>query len=371
VLAGVVVPATWTQLDVIGLRAILPLALVFAIERWPSFWHTSVAGRQWWERVRQQPFPGTPRGRQIAIGVIVSLPLLFHLVATLGEEFPYGGDEGYHFSATRTYALYLRSAAPWLASLALAMAALRVVHARWLATVAVAALWVLSFRFSSEMTFARYPAAFYLLAAPLNVLGEILRVDNPHISNHVMNTLSVPVWLFILRPIVVREWPDLAVLAAGLLLFYQPTVLTFFGGGGLEPWSLIVLLVALEAAVKLPAEDRWVAVLLAGGAALIKEPAILFLPVVWAISMVDWREPLPKLRAGAIPLGIVAATPFVVYYFVRHTVEIPRFYAVLPLGELASPARVHEWFSWRYSPFWQSADCSCIDARRPICSRTS
>jgi hypothetical protein len=135
------------------------------------------------------------------------------------------------------------------------------------------------------------------------------------------------------------------------LLFYQPTVLTFFGGGGLEPWSLIVLLVALEAAIKLPAEDRWVAVLVAGCAAWIKEPAILFLPVVWAISMVDWRETVPTLRGGAIPLGIVAATPFVVYYFVRQTVESPRFYALLPLAELASLARGREWFDRMHQQF--------------------
>lgn len=342
-LAGLVTMATWTQLDAIGIFALLPIAIVAAIEALPLFWHRSLIDSRWWQEVRGRLFPGRPRVSQVAIGALVCAPLVLHLLVTLGEEFPYGGDEGYHFSATRTFARVMFAAAPWLAAVAVLVAVSRFVARRWVATIAVVSLWAVSMRFGPEMTFARYPAAFYLIALPLNVVAEVARVPNPHVSNHVMNALSVPVWLFLLRPIIVRRWPDIPALVAGLLLFYQPTVITYFGGGGLEPWSIVLLLVALEAAVRLPPEDRWVAVLAAGCASWLKEPAVLFLPVVWLIAMIDWRGWAPELRRGAIPLGIAAATPFITYYFVRRTLELPRSYELLSLAQLGSTARVREW----------------------------
>jgi hypothetical protein len=348
ILSGIVLMATWTQFDAIGWRAAVPVLVVFAIEHRPRFWHRAV------EHASFSPhrwFPRAPRRREVLFGIIVALPLFAHLAATLGEEFPYGGDEGYHFSATRTFARHLVEAAPWLAGLALVVALMRRVHRRYLLTLAVTALWAMSVQFGPEMTFARYPAAFYFLASPLNIAGEVIGFTNPHVNNHVVNTLSVPVWLFVLRPLVVRAWPDLPALVTGLLLFFQPTVLTYFGGGGLEPWALVLLLTALEAAVRLPADERWSAVLVAGCASWVKEPAILFLPLVWLLAMVEWRGWVPVPRRGAIPLGIAAATPFVTYYFVRHTLELPRFYAVVSWGELLSPARAREWFDTVHRQF--------------------
>ena len=334
--------------------AIVPMAIAFAIERWPAWWHRALVGSRWWLEVRRRPFPGSPSIGSLAVGGVVCLPLLVHLVSTLGEEFPYGGDEGYHFSATRTFALHLVSAAPWLIGLAVVLAVLRRLHVRYLATVALAALWALSWRFAPEMTFARYPAGFYLLAAPLQMMSEIVGVSNPHVANHLVNTMSVPAWLFVLRPIIVRRWPDLPALLVGLILFFQPTVVTFFGGGGLEPWSLVLLLVALEASVRLPVADRWLAVLVAGSAAWMKEPAILVLPIVWAIAMVEWRGIVPRPRPGAIPLAIAASTPFLVYYRVRHTLEMPRFYALVSVDELFSSTRVFEWFDRMHVQFGDS-----------------
>ena len=335
--------ATWTQFDVIGWRALLPLGVVFAIERWPRAWHRALADTTWLHEVRARPFPRGLTVRSVLLGALVCVPLLVHLLATVGEEFPYGGDEGYHFSATRTFARHLVQAGPWLVGLTAALLVISRVYRRHLLTLAVAALWALSVRFGPEMTFARYPAGFYFLASPLNMLAEAAGAANPHVNNHVMNTLSVVAWLFLLRPVLVRRWPDLAAVVAGGILFYQPTVVTFFGGGGLEPWSIVLLLVALEAASSLPKENRWVAVLVAGAAAWIKEPAILFLPLVVALSLVEWHDLVPRLRRGTIPLSIAAATPFITYYFVRHTLELPRFYAVVPFDDLFSGSRAAEW----------------------------
>ena len=72
-----------------------------------------------------------------------------------------------------------------------------------------AGLLGLSFIFPPHFVFARYPATFYLLAAPLNVAADVLQWRSPVLANHITNALSVPVWLFLLRPIFVRRWPDL------------------------------------------------------------------------------------------------------------------------------------------------------------------
>jgi hypothetical protein len=345
VLAGIVTTATWTQLDAIGLAALLPIVVVFAIERWPSFWQRSLPAGATSDRAGAGLFPGRPSRRAVGVGVAISAPLLVHLVATLDEEFPFGGDEGYHLSAARTFARHLVFAAPWLVATAAGALLLYRKGFRYVITATLAALWVASLWFPPEMTFARYPAAFYFLAAPLHLAGEIAGVSRPHVINHVVNAASVPIWLFLLRPLVLRRWPDAPALVAGLLLFFHPAVLTYFGSGNLEPWALVLILLALEAAATRPVEERWIAVLLAGAAAWIKEPAVLLIPIVWSVAMTRWRAGVPGLLPGALPLGLVAAAPFVTYYFVRQTLALPRFYGLASMSDLVSLERARQWLA--------------------------
>src|SRR5688572_18080993 len=105
VLAGVIVTGAWTQLDEIGWAGWLALVLVFALDRYAA---TSFR----WRRVTLPPSTA-PLLPLIACAAICAL-LLAHVATTAREEFGFSGDEGYHLSATRAFALYFMRAGPFL-----------------------------------------------------------------------------------------------------------------------------------------------------------------------------------------------------------------------------------------------------------------
>lgn len=346
--AGVVVTGAWTHLDEIGWPAWLLLAFAFAFDHWRSVFTAAASERRMLPADRTHLFPGRPTWRAVLIGVVISMPVLIHVGLTLREEFGFGGDEGYHLSATRTFALYFRRAGPLLAAIVAALWIVSRFHRRYLLTLSMAALFAASHWLDPQLIFGRYPAGFYLISTPLNVAFEVIGFPYPFAANHVVNALSVPVWLFVLRPIILRRWPDASVLPVALLVFFQPLALVYAGGGMLEPWAVVFLLLAIEGVLVLPAADKWIAVLLAGTATFFKETAILLVPAVWLLAMGPasfLRVSKPVLRRGAIALGAVAVAPFVIYIFVRRHFAIEREFIVADPATVWAPSRAFEWIA--------------------------
>jgi hypothetical protein len=335
ILAGVVISGAWTQLDEIGWAGWLALALVAVFDHYgPAL--------DW-----RRPRPSLPLDRTpLAASALICAFLLAHVALTWREEFGFSGDEGYHLSATRTVALYFMRAGPLLAVVLALYVVLLFNGVRYAATAAMAGLLAVSYVLPhATLLFGRYPAGFYMLATPLNVIFEVLNSPYPHTANHVMNVLSVPVWLFVLRPLVIGRWPDWQVLPVVLLIYFQAPALVYLGSALVEPWSILLLLLSVEALVALPADQRWVAVVLASIAAVFKETAILLLPTIWIVASVEWRGRRPSLGANAIPLGVAAIIPFLLYYLVRRDAEVHRIVAVATAAELLQPARLTEWLT--------------------------
>jgi len=334
VLAGVILNGAWTQLDEIGWGGWLVLALVAGLDQYGP------APR--WRR----PRPSWPPERTplVASAAICAL-LLAHLALTWREEFGFSGDEGYHLSATRTFAIYFMRAGPLLAAVLLLYAVLLMKGVRHATTVAMAGLLAASYALPQSTMFGRYPAGFYLLATPLNVMFDVLNSPYPHTASHVMNVLSVPAWLFALRPIVIGRWPDWQVLPVAVLIYFQGPALVYLGSTLIEPWSIVFLLLSIEALVALPADQRWVAVVLATVAAAFKETAILLLPTIWVLACVEWRGYRPSLRAHALAAGMAAVACFAVYYLVRRDAEIHRIVAVASAADVWRSTRLVEWLT--------------------------
>src|SRR5688500_16321608 len=105
ILAGVVISGAWTQLDEIGWAGWVALALVAVRDQFgpPLRWR------------RPQSVWPAERIPLIAAAAICAL-LLAHVALTWGEEFGFSGDEGYHLSATRAFAIYFMRAGPLLAA---------------------------------------------------------------------------------------------------------------------------------------------------------------------------------------------------------------------------------------------------------------
>ena len=333
-LAGVILTGAWTQLDEIGWAAALPLAVVLALERYQRD-RAAITHRH-------SAFSVTPP--LLAAAALCALHV-GHALLTAREEFGFGGDEGYHLSATRAFALYYLRAAPLLALSLGVYAIARWQRWRYAASAAMIALLASSFYLPESALFGRYPAGFYHLATPLSVAFEVARIPYPFTASHMMNTLSVPAWLFVLRPIVIGRWPDWQVLPVALLLYFQAPAFTYVASTLIEPWSIVFLLLAIEVLAAFPEDDRWVAVLLASVATCFKETAIFLLPTIWVLACIRWQGYRPSLRRHAIAVGVAAVTPFVVYYLVRLDAQIHRIVAVATSAEVWRPARIVEWFA--------------------------
>ena len=335
VLAGVVVTSTWTQLDEIGVAGGLALVLVFVLDRFAG------AGLPWRRFSKPSGVSGAPL---FACAAICAL-LLAHVAITAREEFGFSGDEGYHLSATRAFALYFMRAGPFLVGTLAVFWVLRVRRFRYAATAAMALLLAASYFLPESALFGRYPAGFYLVAMPFSVAFEVANIPYPFTANHIVNALSVPAWLFVLRPLVIGRWPDWRVLPVALLVYFQAPAFVYVGSALLEPWAVVFLLLSLEALSALEPDERWMAVPLCGVATFFKETAILLLPAVWLLACVEWRGFRPSIRRGAITVGVAAVAPFLIYYAVRRGVRIERGFEIAGVAGTWTTARLGEWFT--------------------------
>lgn len=333
VLAGLILNGAWTQLDTIGWPVWLLPAVTLALD---SLRPARAASPL------RTPAKSASRAA-LLIGALICGVHLLHVALTAREEFGFGGDEGYHLSATRAFAIYFMHAGPYLAGvLALFVAGRRFVP-RYAATVGVIGLIVSSFLLPDDALFGRYPTGFYLLSTPLNVALDVAHIPYPFTANHIINMLSLPAWLFVLRPALIGRWPDWRVLPVALLMYFQGPSIVYTSSGLLEPWAFAFVLLALEAIVALEPDRRWIAMLLAGTAACFKDTAILFVPPIWLLAMVEWHGWRPSLRSHAISIGVAAVAPFVAYYAVRRGLHIVRGYDVAHSAALWTAARAQEW----------------------------
>ncbi|MEP6782862.1 MAG: hypothetical protein ABI983_04275, partial [Acidobacteriota bacterium] len=116
VLAGLIINGAWTQLDAIGWPVWLLAALTLALD--------SVRPAR---DVPAAPLLRTPVKPESRAALLIAALLcgvhLLHVALTAREEFGFGGDEGYHLSATRAFAIYFMKAGPYLvAAIALFLA---------------------------------------------------------------------------------------------------------------------------------------------------------------------------------------------------------------------------------------------------------
>src|SRR6476469_8759346 len=103
VLAGVILSGVWTQLDEIGWIGSAPLLVAALLEHFfpVPLWRP------------RRPSQAADRSALIAAAALCAV-IGMHLALTFREEFGFGGDEGYHLSATRAFAIYFLRAGPFL-----------------------------------------------------------------------------------------------------------------------------------------------------------------------------------------------------------------------------------------------------------------
>lgn len=251
--------------------------------------------------------------RSLPIAALVCAPTAILLVGTLREEFPFSGDHIHHLQMGLLSHHFWKQQIPWLALFAAGAWLLRRAGLRPWALIAFAVLVAWSFTDASPLSASRYPASSYLLDLPLQIVSHMMVWSAPLDAHRITTALSLVAWLFVLRPLALRRWPDAGILPFALFYFWQQDVVYYDTTSYLEPWSIVFVLTAIE----LLASDRpsrsWLPVLLVGVGAGFKEQAVLVLPFVGLASLAT----IPRTRRawGAAALnGVLAILPFACWY---------------------------------------------------------
>jgi hypothetical protein len=336
----------WTQFSQLQWGIVLLLALTCCLELRPGWFVPHGDGpaeetARPLDEIARRLFPPGLTWSSVLLGLAVCVPVFLHIVMTAREEFPFGGDEGYEVSASRQFALVLKSALPWLLGFAVVFGAIVRRYTRLTVSLLFAAMFVVSFRFPIYEAVARYPGTFYFLATPFNVVSEALHWKRAFFANHIVNALSVPAWLFVLRPILLRRWPDLLILPLAAALFAQKEVVYLFGGGqAIEPWAFVLLLLAIEALVTLPDAASWFAYFLIGCSFMTKEQSVFLFPLIWFVAVLRTGRGWIRQHLAA---GLVVLAPFAVYYVIRRHADVVRQISFHEIGSAWQLERLWTW----------------------------
>jgi hypothetical protein len=260
--------------------------------------------------------PVRPHALDVLGAIVMAAPAAAYLAETWRQEFPTLGDQFVHNAyALDAYALWW----PWpfLAAVAAIAIVARKADSRLplAALLALALLALASFR-GGFATY--YPALLHFLSVPFRAA---VPAASPLNVARLVNLLSIPAWLLVLRPRLLGRHVDVAAAAAGALLFWQKDVVYYVDSGYLEAWGLVLLLTAAEHLLRFDGRAIWRPLLLIGTAAVIKEQFVLALPfVALASSPADrpaartppdqpaWTPAL-QLAAAAVPFALYAAHP--------------------------------------------------------------
>ncbi len=87
------------------------------------------------------------------------------------------------------------------------------------------------------------------------------------LAGRLSNVCAALCWLFVLRPWLIGRWPDLRILPVALLLFWQKDIIYYFDSVYLEPWGIVLALLAVEVLLEKGTKRLPMACLLIGAAA--------------------------------------------------------------------------------------------------------
>lgn len=243
--------------------------------------------------------------------LLVGLLPFWFLVRLWGGEYPFSGDHD-HQSAAVVKAAEFWQGYGWPALIIVGSAFYLTKQKRnaWLGIGFVGGVWIAASQITlPEFYFARYPAAFYFLTSPVQWFADAMGWANQINVLRLTNFLALPLGFVFLRRLSGLGPMSLASFAFAVFLFWQKDVLYYVNASYLEPWSLVLVALALEVQVKSSEVKPWLPLGLVGLAACFKEQAILLWPFFWFMNYRTLTK--ESVLVGATTL------PFIGYYFYR------------------------------------------------------
>lgn len=307
---------------------------------------------------RDQQNEGVRLEEALIVGAAFMLPAGLYLIATWNQEFPLVGDHDFHLAQSlMSYGFWKSRFVPVLGALiGLLFWAVRMPRwfrprPLWVPGLLGVLLLITAFIPPGPMTFAvRYPGSYHFLLFPLRALWQIAAWPSPLNAQRLLNFLAIPGWLFLLRPWILRRWPDRSLLPVAFFAFWQKDLIYYFTTCYLEPWALIVMAVAAELLLREGARRRYTVWLLLGMAAIFKEQIIFVLPFAVLPTVTRAELTGPNGRTPSFVMAL-AVFPFFIYYCLRRTSQVWRTAGFASLSEIFSSSRALEfvhrvWEQW-------------------------
>lgn len=341
----------FTELDFLGLPVTLALAACLLFLGSQSY---------------SLKFPSKPTLKQIGWGLLFSLPVVLYFTGTWNQEFPDSGDHthqlwaqesAWRFWHTRITLVFVFVGVFFgiLPALLKRKVDFSKYSKYWTAFVLMLLYWW-SFRAHVEPYFARYPGTQYTIAYFVDEVLRFFHFGKPLLAGRLTNVFSVPVWLFLLRPLFLKRWPGPELGFFVLFYFLQEQVLYYFTSVMLEPWACIFVALATEALILTTegAKLMQVSLMSLGFAAIIKEHSVLLFPG-FALAFFPFESVLGKTKSRAeiklyFKVLLTSMMPFLLYYYFRKKSGVSRE-ASLILNDLSFfTSRWSEWiFRFRES----------------------
>lgn len=239
-------------------------------------------------------FPPKPKYPllSVIIGLGLWAPILTEILLTWNQDFPFGGDNNTHLENSLFVAEF------WIRWLPVFFVLLLPLF--WIKKGRDLKYWIL-FYFLSLVGISyfspipgasfRYPGLVYFITAPFLWIWKLFSLDNPLNAIRLVNALSVGAWLFLLRPLVIRKWPDQTLLLFGVFFFFQKDFVYFFTSSYLEPWACIFIVLAAES--YFAGLEAFQVFLSLGFASLCREYSVLAWPFFWMgiqFTQTKWKD---------------------------------------------------------------------------------
>jgi len=272
----------------------------------------------------------------ITVTFLIS-PLLYTLIQKWNSEFPFQGDYDHHVYAALAGLQFWKSAYFYvLGSFLIGFITWYFGFKYWSFLPLLALVSCSYFINPPEFYFARYPAGSYFTAAPWMLASEIFGWNAPINGMRLNHFLSVVCWLFLLRPMLIKNSLSFGFIAFGSFLLFQRDILLFFTSSYIEPWSLIFTFTAIELSIK---EDSslWETSVLIMLATIFKEQSIFILPFLWGSFL--WRNHFSQMKRHLI-IAITSGFPFLLYYIFRKNSKIWRQVEFSSWNEAFSSSRL-------------------------------
>ncbi len=321
VLLSLITTGNWLQLDDAGIPVWTALLVFVVVVTIPGAIGVEPRPlKTFFQGIRGDGYPAA-----VAAILSAAFPVFALLALTWEQEFPYVGDQHFHLDIDRATYYFVRDHLWELSGILLTLVFCMLLG--WVRIWLLAAfMFFLAWSYTEVAPhyLVRYPGAGRFLVAPFFHLAENYGWNSMLNAARLANAFGILAWLLVLRPLIVRRWPDWSIAPVAAAFFFQAEVAYYFTSSYLEPWSLIFVLLAIEHHMRFGEEPArtGTAMLMIGFAAVIKEAAIFMLPIIW-LSGRPWRFG-PRQVLITVVTGVAAAAPFLVYYAIRsHAGERP------------------------------------------------